>query len=61
MADESELAKESRRDRALDLAVQLHVARAVNGGLSQVGDECLSLDTIDTAKIFEAYLKGDGE
>jgi len=56
----SEMIEEGRRMRALELAVQLHVARATSG-LTSLGDEVLTLDAVETAKAFEAYLRGAEE
>lgn len=53
-----EMIEEGRRTRALELAVQLHVARAASG-LTERGDEVLTEDAIGMAKHFEAYLRGD--
>lgn len=56
-----EMIEQSRRAQALELAVQLHVARAGAGKLTERGDQLLSQDTIETAKQFDAYLRGDAE
>lgn len=50
------ITRQENRVRALELAVQLHVAR-VGHGLTERGDEALNQDVIDTAMRFDDYLR----
>lgn len=52
------VAEAALRTHALELAVQLHAARARNG-LTVLGDEGLTQDVVATAKRFASYLHGE--